>query len=332
MSSNVFKHEICGRRQLPLQLRLCIKLKMVEGAEMNIMYKVLFICFLAIVSGSFNALPAQWFETLPQPLQDSILWSADHEEGSMNDWTLEQFQHAGGGIFNTGGNDVLAVASTNFAHSGNYSALARITNAFQALNGNRAVRLMRWTDSAWDDGGSHFPTTAYYSTWMYFPVTFNPNKYAPWDPGNGGWWNIFQFKADDNNGYSQPMFTLNVDHDDALQTMAFYLYTGYNEPRSYEQANPVRIPVGKWFHVEAKYVVSAKNSGSITIWQDGRKVLDVDNVRTALEPDAEHAIWGIGNYTDHIVGENVDGTATIYFDDAAVSRLPLHQRSRSQSR
>ena len=292
--------------------------------------KALVIFSLAMFVGSFNCLSAQWFESLPQRLQDSILWSADHEEGNLNDWTLSQYQHPGGGIFNTGGTDVFATASTNFAHSGRYAAATRITNAFQSLNGNRAVRLMRWTNSAWDDSGDYFPTTAYYSTWMYFPLTYNPNKYAPWDPGDGGWWNVFQFKADDANGNSQPMFAMNVGHDDALQTMEFYLYSQYNEPNSYVQTNPVKIPVGKWFHVEAKYVVAADNSGSITVWQDGRKILDVSNVRTALEHAAEHSIWGIGNYTDHIVGENVDGTATIHFDDAAVSLLPLRRRSRTQ--
>ena len=291
------------------------------------------IVMLVVLTGTILVSPdatnAQWFESLPQPLQDSILWSADHEEGSMNDWTLEQFIYPGGGIFNTGGNEVFTNASTDFAHTGNYSALTRITNAFQAQNGSRAVRLMRWTDTAWDDGGQYFPTTAYYSTWMYFPTTYNPNKYQPWDPGDGGWWNVFQFKAYDAEDVSQPMFTLNVDHDDSTQQMHFYLHSGYNEPASNAQANPIAIPVGKWVHVEARYVISSTNAGSITIWQDGRKILDLANVRTALTPDSEYATWGIGNYTDHMVGEKVDGTATIYFDDAAVSLLPLHRRFRT---
>jgi len=36
----------------------------------------------------------------------------------MNDWTLTQFIYPGGGIFNTGGTDVSAMASDITAHSG----------------------------------------------------------------------------------------------------------------------------------------------------------------------------------------------------------------------
>ncbi|WP_143302346.1 hypothetical protein, partial [Candidatus Entotheonella palauensis] len=142
---------------------------------------------------------AQWIETLPAAIRSCILWSADHEEGSLYDWHYEDEHDAGGGIFNTGGDEVEAIASPEVVHSGQFAAKATITNATRAQNGSRAVRLMRWTDAPWSEGGTFFPDVAYYSVWMYFPLMYNPNKLEAFDPGDGGWWNVFQFKSNDSN-------------------------------------------------------------------------------------------------------------------------------------
>jgi len=286
------------------------------------MSKRIFILFTILLPSI--ALHSQWIETLPANIQSEILWSADHEEGNMNDWTLDQYTFPGGGIFNTGGADVFAMASDIFAHSGSYSAESIITNAWQAQNGPRAVRLMRWTDTAWDNGGMYFPTESYYSAYYYFPITYNPNKYQPWDPGDGGWWNIFQFKSHDANGVSQPVWTLNVEHDDVTQEMSLYLYSNENIPHSNSHTTPMPIPVGKWVHLEAFYHASTPNvaDGQIIIWQDGIEILNVPDVVTTLDDGV--VVWGIGNYTDHIDGDPMPGKATVYFDDAIVSETAIH--------
>ncbi len=259
---------------------------------------------------------AQWLDELPLDVASALLWRGDVEEGALSDWTYPSFQYPGGGVFNTGvPPEAVSVASSDVAHSGVYSARASISGVYRAQNGSRAVRLFRWTDRPWDDGGGYFPAVAYYSTWVYFPRTYNPNKYPPWDPGDGGWWNIFQFKSDDASGVSQPIFTLNVDHDDATGSMRLYLYTNYNEPHSWAAAVPLALPVGRWVHIEALYSQSADDSGRVAFWQDGRLLLLVPRARTIL---AQPATWSINNYTDHIVGGPVDGAATVYFDDAAV--------------
>ncbi len=262
-----------------------------------------------------------WIETLPQSVQDSVIWMADHENGDLEEWQFSQFQHAGGGIFNSGEPEVEVLASNEAAHSGAFSAKTRITNAIQAQNGKRAIRLMRWTDQPWDNAGQFFPNDAYYSVWMYFPHTFNPNKYAPWNPGDGGWWIVFQFKSAVRDGVpSDPVWTLNVDHDDERGFMFFRLYSLFNPPHSYQQTTPIPIPTGQWVHVEAYYRQSPESDGSITIWQDGKQILDIQQVRTIL---SENVHWGIGNYTNHINGGPTEGTATLYFDDAVVSTLPV---------
>ena len=273
-----------------------------------------------------------WLSTLPPAARHSILWSADHEEGDLSDWTYPSFRYAGGGVFNTGGSDVRADACRDVAHAGDWSARATITNALRAENGNRAVRLMRWTDRPWDDHGRYFPNAAYYSTWVYLPFAFDPRKFPPWDPGDGGWWNIFQFKGPDREGTSQPLWVVNVGRRDNDPSMYLYLHSHYNRPSSRGQRDPLPLPVGKWFHLEAFYHSATDRTGRLTLWQDGQQILDLQNVVTSLGGENgrdTHPIWGIGNYTDHIVGDpEEDGRATVYFDDAAVSlRLSLSLRA-----
>ncbi|NWG18577.1 MAG: heparin lyase I family protein [Chloroflexi bacterium] len=266
-----------------------------------------------------HAQTSTWFDELPPELRQSILWYADHESGNLHQWTDEGWEYEGGDIYPTGpADEAFAELTTHVAKSGNASVAATIRNAYRAENGNRAVRLMRWTDRAWDNGGQYFPLQAYYSTWIYMPYAYNPTKYAPWDPGDGGWWNIFQFKSNDESGESQPVWTVNVANDGAFPYL--YLYSKYNPPHSYDQANPIAFPIGRWVHLEAYYRQSSTNTGVIRLWQDGRLIFDVENVVTIL---ADHVVWGIGNYTDHIAGGPVEGEATLYFDDAAVSRKRL---------
>lgn len=277
------------------------------------------LAFIVAIPCLIAAAEGQWIDSLPAECRSRILWTANMEKGNLHDWTYPESQYPGGGVFNTGDDDVTAEASREVAHSGQFSAKATIRNAFRAANGKRAVRLMRWTDRPWDDGGQHFPRHAFYSCWMYLPRLYNPNKSPPWDPGDGGWWNVFQFKADDQDGNSQPIWTLNIQRDDQRQAMTFYLYSRYHEPAAILVDPTVTIPVRQWFHVEAYYAVSAAENGHIIIWLDGREILAANGIRTALQPDREYAIWGIGNYTDHITGDDRDGEASIYFDDSLVS-------------
>ena len=263
---------------------------------------------------------AQWISTLSQDARDSILWSADHEDATLHQWQEPGVatENLSGGILNTG-DDVSAKASTKLAHSGKYSVATTINNAFRAKNGNRAVRLMRWADKPWKDNGRDFPKSAYYSTWMLIPQSYNTNKYQPWDPGDGGWWIVFEFKAHDDQNVSQTAWTLNAYHDDETGKLEFGLNFQLDGFKGYAQKKPLAVPIGEWFHVEAQYVVSSSEEGEIRVWQNGTKIFDIHDVKTAASKDREFAVWGLTNYTDHIVGGDKPGSATIYFDDAIVS-------------
>jgi hypothetical protein len=221
---------------------------------------------------------------------------------------------------------VAATAVREAAHSGRWSVKTQIKNAYRAKYGNRAVRLMIWTDKPWNQQGQYFPPAAYYSTWMYFPHRYSPEKSPPWDPGDGGWWNVFQFKSEDKRGESQPVWTLSVASE-KNRGMFFYLYSDLNDPSAIEQSSPVYFRERQWIHVEAYFRSAVGKRGQITIVQDGKAILNANSVTTSLGGKTgrdTHTTWGIGNYTDHIAGDpGGEGRAMVYFDDSAVSRVPL---------
>lgn len=216
--------------------------------------------------------------------QANVLWSGTMEAGNLSEWSVG----GGGGIFNSGTGT--AVASTDVAHGGRYSAKMTITNASGT---SQAVRLFRWAEPRAN-------SSAYYSAWFYFPQRYSGMS----------WWNVWQWKSKLPNGANDPLWILNVGNRSDGQ-MSFYLYDWINR-RSYNQS-AVAIPVGRWFHVEAYYRQATDNTGQITFWQDGVQILNVTGVATKRSGDETH--WSINNYTDRIS----PSTATVYVDDAAIS-------------
>ena len=92
--------------------------------------------------------------------------------------------------------------------------------------------------------------------------------------------------------------------------MFFYLYD-QNANRAYAQAVK-DIPVGRWFRIDAFYRCAADDSGRVTFWQEGTRILDASFVQTRyIDGDCE---WSVNNYTDGLDS----GSATIYVDDAAI--------------
>jgi hypothetical protein len=163
---------------------------------------------------------------------------------------------------------------------------------------------------------------------MKYP--YNPAKDPDNDPNDdGGWWNIFQFKSKNNDG-SQPVVTLDVYNENGKMYFAL-IVKDYPDDNSTDhtqeyivQTNPIPIHADEWNHIEMYYEKSKLYTGKVMVWQNGIKIFDKDNIRTVLPPD-ETAAWGIGNYTDYITGGPVQGTATIYFDDAIISTKQISE-------
>jgi len=226
------------------------------------------------------------------------LWTAGMEKGDLSEWFFPETGptgNFGGDIENSG--IATAEASTDFAHTGKYSAKLTITTPNTPTSG---VRLFRWGEA------QRYPQL-YYSAWYYFPQSYAPSLF----------WNVMQWKSKHLvpgvMTISDPFFTLEVG---SLGTGEMYLYLGDDHLKaSYQQSAEtfVSIPVGRWFHVEAFYRCDGSGAGEVRIWQDGALLWDLQNEDTRYA-DGDCA-WSVNNYSSGLS----PSTATIYIDDAAIS-------------
>jgi hypothetical protein len=237
----------------------------------------------------------------------SILWTADHEEGNLNDWYL----NGGGGEFNSGNG--VSQASRDFAHTGSWSAKGTIT-----APGTQAIRLFRWAESRQNP-------QAYYSAWYYFPKKMTSSTWGP---------NIFQFKSKSDSEQSDPFWDLNVrlrSNGNMYLHLNWWgeLYTlyGIEGPHQGEfgwhtYAQTLKdLPVGQWVHIEAYLRQSATFTGQLIVWQDGVEIFNQNNVKTR---HPQNGSWGPNDWSINNYGQDVyPSPFTIYFDDAAVSTARL---------
>ena len=215
---------------------------------------------------------------------NGVLWSSGFETGDLSEWTRKgggAVDNSGTGAVNVNNGNGIGVASTDVAHTGNYSLKMTISGVTNTTTG---VRFFRWHSQ-----------TGYYSAWYYFPQVYSGMN----------WWNVFQWKDANNN----PAWSVNVENVGGQ--MRYWLYDAYTGG-VYNQS-VANIPVGHWVHLEAYYKIASDNTGRVTVYQNGQQLIDAQNVQT--EAPGTGIYWGVSNYTDNIV----PSTATIYVDDAAIS-------------
>jgi len=225
------------------------------------------------------------------------------EGGNLSEWYL----NGGGGEYNgncsnpcSSTNGSTSEASQEQARSGNWSAKLTIP-------GTGAVRLYRWKEP-------HENREAYYSAWYFVPQRYTVNLY--------GWANWFQFKSATTDGKHDPFFILDWRNAQATGQMYFLLtwwpglkiegpQPGQSGGRTWP--SPVEIPVGRWFHVEVRYVCAGDFTGAIQVWQDDVEIFKLENIRTRY--DNGDCQWSINNYAENISPSPV----SIYIDDAVIS-------------
>ena len=218
-------------------------------------------------------------------LGSSILWSARHETGDFSEWT-----EGGKGGAEADTPDTSIAVSTDFAHSGRYSA--KLTNGAVAMYEEAHL----WRED-------NYPPEAYYSAWFYLPRAYQTT--ADWSivqfqvptPGDSGV--IGQLVDIDLRSLPDGDLILSVyDH------RAAYLRSPTPDPA-------ILVPVGQWFQVEAFYRNVNDDSGELTVWLDGQVDYDL------------HRPFGANGTVYWTVGSKTEGLSpvesVIYIDDAAVS-------------
>lgn len=282
---------------------------------------------LALLFGLFlSTSHAQLLEILPLEARNAVMWYADMEEGTLSDWEDAEASEPGGEVFMSGGEDAQASADKRFAHSGKFSARASITNAYRAENGNKGIKFRRWADGALDNGGKLLPKEGYYSSFLYIPHVYNPTKENSWNTGDDGYWNIFDFSNLNEDGTTESIWALNAHHDAGNNKMYLFLRSEKNDVTNHIQlaSSRISVPVNKWMHLETYYKNSddGESNGSISVWQDGNLLFEINDIVTT--ENNKTIAWSVGNTTDHIEGETVGGSASIFVDDSMISSLAIH--------
>ncbi|HXU63340.1 MAG TPA: hypothetical protein VN962_16695 [Polyangia bacterium] len=177
------------------------------------------------------------------------------------------------------------------AHHGQHSALLTIEAGPDGTQANAGLARK---------GG--LPGEAYYSAWYELPGPVTV----------GTFWVLFKFR-------------LRTDASDANTEKEFYdlglvnAADGSLTPSLYDHQSGANVPflaapvvrTGVWFQIEAFYRNAQDDSGRLTIWLDGRQVVDV-NGPMAPTPWVE---WDVVN-----VGENLTpSTVAVGIDDCAIS-------------
>lgn len=245
-----------------------------------------------------------------------IIWSADHEEGTLSDWfypSTTQTGNYGGGEYNSGIADT--TVSSEQAHTGNYST-KMVTDT--ANNTSSGTRLARWIEPRQSK-------QLYYSVWVYFPQEITLTH----DKNNGNYLNFFQFKSRSSSNSVDPFWYLTL-YNKPDTSMGVQLVWGMNNvtgphagEQGYKRYNPesdVTIPVGQWVNFEAFLNESKDYDGQLTIWMNGQEIFNQTNIKTSYDNCTYNSWcsaneWLVNNYSDG----TIPNPLTIFMDDAAIS-------------
>lgn len=255
---------------------------------------LLLIMLFIIISIPITVKIAGNQQKVKSSIASGVLWTADMEEGTMNDW----YVNSGGGEYNNG--QAVSGASKDYAHNGVYSAKMSIT----ANGSDTGVRLFRWNESR--QYGE-----LYYSSWYYIPVAYTVTS--------SNWWNLMQWKSKggtcDNCAGNDPVWIVGA-RTGASGNLYLDLTYWPIPGRVLFTQNSLPVPTGRWFKLEAYYRKSRGQTGQIIVWQDGIEVFNKNNVNTDIMNSTE-LHWSVNNYAN-----TMDPSAvTIYTDDALISTI-----------
>jgi hypothetical protein len=146
---------------------------------------------------------------------------------------------------------------------------------------------------------------AYYSAWYYLPRSVTVGVY----------WVIMKFRlrtvADDPTTDNE-LFDVNLKSlSDGGMSLRLYVHQGVGGGDW--PMNPLApvVPVGTWFQLEAFYRVASDNSGRLTLWLDGKQIVD----KIGPTGPTPWVAWDVVSVAEVLSPE----TATIFIDDCAIS-------------
>ncbi|WP_439483334.1 malectin domain-containing carbohydrate-binding protein [Cyclobacterium plantarum] len=283
-----------------------LNLKLFNSKET--LFKFAFLAFVLITVGNGNRAHAYYFQNdAPQNILEKELWTAGHEAGNQNEWSL----NGGGGEFNSG--NANSNISNDVARTGNYSLKMSINTTNGGGHGTRNFR--------WSEIGDH--KDLIFTQYFYFPNRIDL------DPNNA-WFNLAQTKgvkfASGGAGtgpdqINNPHFALGIKvRGGAGSGGANYLslsdlqkFWGDQPGASWEAPAGINLPVRKWVKIQMRIIQDRGDKGRILVWQDDQLIMDT-GLRNTLRPEVDTNMFSINAYAD----KTIPTTTIIYLDDASI--------------
>jgi hypothetical protein len=219
-----------------------------------------------------------------------LLWTAGFETNSFDEWTASRF---GGSVGATPMPPNALAVSNARARSGLYAAVLTIDAGSDGALEAATMSLKE-----------NLPIDAFYSAWYYLPHTTTVN----------GYWVIQKFRrrtdatdpSTEGELFDLDLYTLPSGE---MSLRVFDHRSGNNAPMLGDQ--PPIVPVDAWFQVEARYRSATDPTGRLTVWLDGREVLDLSGA-------AAPSTW-VQWIVSSIAVDLTPSGNVIYVDDCAIA-------------
>lgn len=174
--------------------------------------------------------------------------------------------------------------------------------AFTPYDSNHSAKLLKWN---LDD------TRAYFSVWVYWPSSEVVSGH-----GSGGfvdYLNLMQWK--ERTSPYNPTWVIAVTGL-GPGVDQFAIHDWYNGQPIVHTG--VSVPKDQWFNLTAYMKEGFGTSGELTVWLNHALLYHQSGINTlgAATNTTAHLMWGIGNYSNALVGQ---GEQSIYFADAIVT-------------
>lgn len=227
-------------------------------------------------------------------LGSDLLWTARFEADSLAEWSNQ----AGGGTFTAPVANTVEPSSDR-VHQGKYAAKVTVTSP---ADGSQATAtLVRNGD---------LPAEAFYSAWYDLAQGASVS----------GYWVLMKFRI--RTSASDPSSDTEL-YDIDLRSLP----SGDMALAVYDHSQGAMLPLavsdpvvatGAWFQIEAFYRNADDATGRLTVWLDGKQVLDVAKPTSA----SDWVAWDVGSVVDGLTPQ----TMVVYIDDCAISRTRVGPR------
>jgi len=233
---------------------------------------------LGLVSGCTDSLE----------LGSNVLWSAEHEQGTLAEWTADE----GGKSYVVGAESSVDLIVDPTARS-DYVVRLRTTDDIEAEPGAGLWRVLEQ------------PEPAYYGAHFYLPQALPPSTSLT----------LLRFRSTIPEEVSDEFMGVDVSLRSTptgevllslIHQRQAYLTSALPEPTPF-------VPLQRWFELEVRFHHALNATGLIRVWLDGRLVYDVSNRVTA---ETERLYFTACNVPTLAAQASI----TLYLDDVVLSR------------